>query len=93
MTHFEKFFNLLPKRGYFDRSWSVPAEEIVAKNYDLKAVNPNRKIQYDTRTPQELLSIIEAESDEIENILYRLKNNIFKTLTFMIKVGYYSSFW
>jgi len=76
MTHFEKLFNLLPKRGNFDRSWSVPVEEIVAKNYDLKAVNPNRKVQDDTRTPQELLSIIEAESDEIKNILYRLRNKI-----------------
>ncbi len=76
MTHFEKFFNLLPERGNSDRSWRVPVEEIVAKNYDLKAVNPNRKVQDDTRTPQELLSIIEAESDEIKNILYRLRNKI-----------------
>ena len=76
MTHFEKFFNLLPERGNSDRSWHVPVEEIVAKNYDLKAVNPNRKVQDDTRTPQELLSIIEAESDEIKNILYRLRNKI-----------------
>jgi len=37
------------------------AEEIEARNYDLKAVNPNRKTAEDTRTPEELLAFIEAK--------------------------------
>ena len=50
----------------------MPIEEIQAKNYDLKAVNPNRKMEEDTRTPEELLSIIEAQEKEILNIITML---------------------
>lgn len=44
------------------------------KNYDIKAVNPNRKIEEDTRTPEELISIIESQNREIDNILSILKD-------------------
>lgn len=73
LAHFEEFFRLLPEREISERSWRVPVEEIVAKNYDLKAVNPNRKEKEDTRTPEELLSIIESQTDEIKKIINRLK--------------------
>ena len=42
-TGFDDFFRLLPDRGDSDRSWTVTREEIEAKNFDLKAVNPNAK--------------------------------------------------
>ena len=74
IEHFDEFFNLLSKRATSDRSWRVPVEEIEAKNYDLKAVNPNRKEQEDERTPEELISIIEAESAEIAKALKTLKS-------------------
>jgi len=73
ITHFEEFFKLLPERGVSKHSWSVSIEEIKAKNYDLKAVNPNRKEIGDTRTPQELLSIIESHTDEIKGIMALLR--------------------
>ncbi|MEO0020370.1 MAG: N-6 DNA methylase [candidate division WOR-3 bacterium] len=71
--HFEDFFRLLPERGVSERSWRVPIEEIEAKGYDIKAVNPNRKVIEDTRTPEELLSIIEQETEEISQILKLLR--------------------
>jgi type I restriction enzyme M protein len=49
VDRFESYFKLLPKRRGSDRSWSVPIGEIVAKDYDLKAVNPNAKNDEDTR--------------------------------------------
>jgi len=73
ITHFEEFFKLLPERGVSKHSWSVSIEEIKAKNYDLKAVNPNRKEIGDTRTPQELLSIIESHTDEMKGIMALLR--------------------
>ena len=75
IAHFEEFFKLLsiPKRGVSERSWCVPIEEIEAKNYDLKAVNPNRKEKEDTRTPQELLSIIESCTEEIKDAMALLR--------------------
>jgi len=74
MEHFEEFFKLLPGRASSERSWTVPVEEIKAKNYDLKAVNPNRKQEEDTRTPEELLSLIEAQGAEISKALSALRN-------------------
>lgn len=74
LQHFDEFFKLLPDRGESERSWRVTIEEIQAKNYDLKAINPNKKIEEDTRTPKELISIIESQAEEIEKALARLKN-------------------
>ncbi|RLB04694.1 MAG: N-6 DNA methylase [Deltaproteobacteria bacterium] len=78
VAHFEEFFELLDpsnlKLSESERSWRVPVEEIQAKNYDLKAVNPNKKAQEDTRTPQELISIIEAQALEIAEALKSLKS-------------------
>ncbi|MFO1430323.1 MAG: hypothetical protein U1F76_09325 [Candidatus Competibacteraceae bacterium] len=41
--------------------------------YDLKAVNPNRKADTDTRTPEELLALIEAKGEEIAAALALLR--------------------
>jgi len=41
--------------------------------YDLKAVNPNKKPVIDTRTPEELLDIIEAKGKEIAEALAVLR--------------------
>lgn len=43
LKYFEEFFKLLPDRAPGERSWRVPAEELKAKNYNLKAINPNQK--------------------------------------------------
>jgi len=69
----EEFFKLLPQRASSERSWRVSAEELKAKNYDLKAINPNRKQEVDTRTPEELLSIIEAQEKDISSALTALR--------------------
>ncbi len=74
MEHFGEFFKLLPGRASSERSWTVPVEEIKAKNYDLKAVNPNRKQEEDTRTPEELLSLIEAQEKEVLTALAALRD-------------------
>ena len=74
IEHFEEFFNLLPERASSEHSWSVPIEEIQGKDYDLKAVNPNRKVEEDTRTPEELLSIIEAQEKEISGAIATLRS-------------------
>lgn len=78
MEHFNEFFKLFDpstlKLKESERSWKVSLKEIEAKNYDLKAVNPNRKEQVDTRTPGELISIIEEKSKEISDIITSLRN-------------------
>lgn len=73
MEHFEEFFSLLPQRGESERSWRVPVEEIERKNYDLKAVNPHRRIEEDSRTPEEIISLIEAYQSVIKEAIESLK--------------------
>jgi type I restriction enzyme M protein len=73
IDRFEAFFKLLPKRADSDRSWTITRQEIEAKNYDLKAVNPNAKSDEDTRPPEELLDYIEAKGREVAEALRRLR--------------------
>ncbi len=52
LTHFEEFFRLFPERGDSEWSWTVSWAEIEGRGFDLKAVNPNRKVIVDERTPE-----------------------------------------
>jgi type I restriction enzyme M protein len=49
------------------------AESIENAIYDLKAVNPHRKAAVDTRTPTELLDLIEAKGREVAESLAALR--------------------
>jgi type I restriction enzyme M protein len=73
LAQFEEFLRLLPARSESERSWTVARQAIEAKNFDLKAVNPNRKNEEDTRTPEELLAIIEAKGREVAEALAALR--------------------
>ncbi|MFN3467394.1 MAG: class I SAM-dependent DNA methyltransferase, partial [Candidatus Brocadiales bacterium] len=74
VAHFEEFFRLLPERATSASSWRVSVEEIQAKNYDLKAVNPNRRGVEDNRTPRELLDIIELQAKEVLESVVALRD-------------------
>jgi type I restriction enzyme M protein len=74
LDRFEDFFRLLPDRADSDRSWTVTRQEIEAKNFDLKAVNPRAKTEEDTRTPEELLDLIEAQGREVAEVLAALRS-------------------
>lgn len=65
-------FELAKTRADSDRSWSVEASELAANGYDLKAVNPHRRVEVDTRTSAEILSEITARHSEIGEALSRL---------------------
>lgn len=73
MERFDDFFNLLPSRAESERSWTVTRPQMEAKNYDLKAVNPNAKNEEDTRTPEEILDVIEAKQKEIGEVIAKLR--------------------
>ncbi len=49
------------------------AQAIEDAVYDLKAVNPNKKADVDTRTPAELLDLIEAKGREVTEALASLR--------------------
>jgi type I restriction enzyme M protein len=73
LAHFEEFFRLLPDRADSPRSWTVARAEIEARNYDLKAVNPNRVVEVDERTPEEIIDFIEEKGREVAAALARLR--------------------
>ncbi len=73
VKHFEDFFRLLPERADSERSWTVPRAKIEEKNFDLKAVNPNAKSNEDTRTPEELMDLIEAKGRQVAEALAALR--------------------
>jgi len=70
---FDEFFALLPTRADGERSWTVTRGEIEDRNFDLKAVNPNAKSDFDARTPGELIDLIEAKGREISEALTDLR--------------------
>jgi len=74
LERFDDFFRLLPERGESERSWTMTRGEVDAKNYDLKAVNPNRKADVDRRTPAELLDLIEVKGREVAEAIAALRN-------------------
>jgi type I restriction enzyme M protein len=55
------------------REAAARAKEIDDAVYDLKAVNPHRKPVLDTRTPEELLDLIEAKGREIAEAIALLR--------------------
>ena len=73
LDYFAEFFKLLPGREDSERSWTVSRAEIEERNYDLKAVNPHRPDETDTRTPEELLAEIEMHGRELEAALAELR--------------------
>ncbi|MEX0880827.1 MAG: N-6 DNA methylase [Thermoanaerobaculia bacterium] len=76
IDRFDEFFRLIPSRGDSERSWTVTRADIEAKGYDLKAVNPNARSDEDTRTPEELLDIMEAKGKVVTEALATLRKLI-----------------
>ena len=71
--HFGEFFRLLRRRADSDSSWTVSMDKVKERNYDLKAVNPRRKTEADSRTPEELLAEIEMQNVELKKALRELR--------------------
>ena len=74
--HFGDFHKLRKRRADSSCSWSVSMDEIKTRNYDLKAVNPHRKEDVDTRTPAQLLAEIERHNVELKKALTELRRTL-----------------
>jgi type I restriction enzyme M protein len=81
----ERIAELLPRISALEseaRELTNKAQTIEDAVYDLKAVNPNAKIEEDTRTPEELLDFIELKGREVAEALAVLRNGThFKSAT------------
>jgi len=56
--------------------WTVRRAEIKAKGYDIKAVNPHAKVDVETRTPAELLDLIEQKGKGVDEAIKRLRETL-----------------
>ncbi len=74
LDKFEDFFRLLPDRADSERSWTVTRKKVEDTGFDLKAVNPHAPNHEDTRTPEELLALIEAKGREVGEALAVLRS-------------------
>jgi len=60
------------KREKSEWSWIVPVNEIIKRGYDLTARNPNRKEEYEHKSPEILLSEIIEKEKQISELLNEL---------------------
>jgi type I restriction enzyme M protein len=60
-------------RSISDRSWVVPVEEIVSRNYDLSAVNPNAKKAIEHRSPVTIAADIAAKEQRILELMEEIQ--------------------
>lgn len=58
------------------RDLQARADAIEDAVYDLKAVNPYAKSDQDTRTPEELLDLIEAKEREVAAAVAALRRGV-----------------
>jgi type I restriction enzyme M protein len=56
-----------------ENSWIVPIKEIIERDYDLSAKNPNRKDDYEHRPALELVQSIRAKEERIMDLLCELE--------------------
>ena len=73
LEDFDEFFKLRKKRADSENSWTVTIDQIKERNYDLKAVNPHRVAEVDTRTPADLLAEIEQRNTDLNAALKDLR--------------------
>ena len=60
-------------RAVSERSWLVPMEEIVERNYDLSAVNPNARTVVEHRSPVAIAADIAAKEQRILEIMEEIQ--------------------
>lgn len=69
-------FEKWQKKASSENSWIVPVEEIMAKNYDLSAKNPNDKGDIEHKSPAEILRLIASKEIKIQSLIKELEGVI-----------------
>lgn len=66
-------FEKAKKRTLSERSWIVPVEEIIARNYDLSASNPNAAAAIKHRSPAAIAADIASKQTQILEIMEEIQ--------------------
>jgi type I restriction enzyme M protein len=62
-------FDKAQARAISTRSWVVPVEEIITRNYDLSPQNPTRVDDYEHRSPEALIADVMAKEERVLQLL------------------------
>ncbi len=57
-------------------SWIVNVEEIISKNYDMTAKNPNKEETHKHKSPEQLIESITEKEKHIQELLKELKDSL-----------------
>ena len=76
---FEDCYEKWKKREISEYSWIVPVDEVIQRDYDLTARNPNIREEYEYESPEVILSEIMEKEKKIQEILDRLYEDLNKT--------------
>ncbi len=71
--HLADAYEKWKERAISENSWIEPIEEIIKRDYDLTAKNPNRKEEYEHRPPEELVASILEKEQKIAAILKEIE--------------------
>lgn len=74
--HTEDAFEKWQKREVSENSWIVSTEEIISKNYDLSAKNPNGKGDIEHKSPNELLRLISITEASIQSLIKVIEKEV-----------------
>jgi type I restriction enzyme M protein len=66
-------FQKAQKRTLSEKSWLVPVEEVVGKNYDLSASNPNAKRMTQHRPPAVIAADISSKQERVLEIMQEIQ--------------------
>lgn len=72
----EEFVALYKKRSNTENSWLINLKDIDTMNWDLTAINPNKKDTSDKRTPELILAEIEKLDKEVADALFNIKKEL-----------------
>lgn len=71
--HLEDCFEKRQNREVSESSWTVTVEEIIKRNYDLTAKNPNKAELTNYRSPDKIVSRVLQKENEIARIIKEVK--------------------
>jgi type I restriction enzyme M protein len=67
------FLDKWSKRKLGDNSWTMTAQEIIERGFDLSAKNPNRRDDYEHRPALELVQSIRVKEERVLELLNELE--------------------
>lgn len=77
--HTKDVFEKWQNKAKSENSWTASIEEIMAKNYDLAAKNPNGKGDIELKSSNQLVKLIKGKENEIQGLIVEIESVLNRT--------------